>query len=253
MYALSNAAPLSVLRVARFLSPPSLRLRLVSLSSGVTFSRVARSTACLLTPVWSATMSSANFLTSALAAFDDASLPASMSTWLAVTTMEAICASLGDCANAAVDRVSRAVANSERVVMHVGCTRMAGRSRRSAPGVGLHTGKRGQHGGDDTIAARAVEAEDAAARRVHVAIQRLAQQRTRAEEARTHRRLWDPERLGRLAGRHLLDFAHHEHRAERFGQLVDATFDHLAHLAAQGGIGRRLGQRIGDVEFARGS
>ena len=33
-------------------SPPALRLRLVGLSSGVTFSFVTRATADLLTPVW---------------------------------------------------------------------------------------------------------------------------------------------------------------------------------------------------------
>src|ERR687890_223378 len=46
-------------------------------------------------------MRCANSLTSLLLDFDAASLPASMSTWLAVTTIAAICASFGpaDCAS----------------------------------------------------------------------------------------------------------------------------------------------------------
>jgi len=56
---------------------------------------VTRATACLVTPEWSVTICVPNAVTWALLPFDSASLPASMSTWLAVTTMEAICASLG--------------------------------------------------------------------------------------------------------------------------------------------------------------
>src|SRR6202162_3414339 len=100
MYALSNAAPFSVFRLARFDSPPDLRLLLVALSPGATLSLVTRSTADLFTPVWSVIIRSANFLTSALADVDCASLPASISTWLAVTTIDAICASLTPCADA---------------------------------------------------------------------------------------------------------------------------------------------------------
>src|SRR5439155_25569342 len=95
MYALSNAAPFSFLRLATFSSPPDFRLWLVGLSCGVTFSLVTNSTACLLTPVWSVTMRLANAFTSLLADVESASLPASMSTWLAVTTIDAICASFG--------------------------------------------------------------------------------------------------------------------------------------------------------------
>ena len=75
-------------------SPPDFRLWLVALSSGVTFSRVTSSTACLFTPVWSVTICCANVFTSAFVVVDAASLPASISTWLAVTTIDAICASL---------------------------------------------------------------------------------------------------------------------------------------------------------------
>ena len=60
----------------------------------MTLSLVTRSVADLLTPVWSVIINSAKALTSLLVDRDFASFPASMSTWLAVTTIDAICASL---------------------------------------------------------------------------------------------------------------------------------------------------------------
>src|SRR5471032_1475161 len=76
-------------------SPPDLRLLLVGLSSGLTLSFFTSAVACLLTPVWSVTIILPKALTSLLVPFDWASLPALMSTWFAVTTMCAICGSVG--------------------------------------------------------------------------------------------------------------------------------------------------------------
>src|SRR5262245_53170056 len=120
--------------------------------------------------------------------------------------MEAICASLIDCANAAVENANRTVANSVVVFMHVGCTRMAGRSRLPATSFQLE-----KNGGDDAIAARAVEAVHAAAGGVDVALERFTQQRAGAEEARTDGGFGNSERVGRFARGHLFDLAHHEH------------------------------------------
>src|SRR5207249_8635263 len=95
IYALSNAGPESVLRWLTFSSPPFFKLWAVGLSSGLSFSLAARSVADLLTPVWSVTIIFPNAWTSLLVDLDSASLPASMSTWFAVTTIAAICASVG--------------------------------------------------------------------------------------------------------------------------------------------------------------
>src|SRR6476661_2190325 len=76
-------------------SPPFLRDLLVSLGSGLTCSFLTRSVADLLTAVWSVTICLPNWRTSLDLACFSASLPASMSTWFAVTTICAICGSLG--------------------------------------------------------------------------------------------------------------------------------------------------------------
>src|SRR4051794_34809870 len=80
---------------------PFLRLACVSLAAGLTPSFFARATACLLTAVWSVIIWLAKPCTSLFFERDLASLPASISIWLAVTTMPAICGSLGACACAA--------------------------------------------------------------------------------------------------------------------------------------------------------
>src|SRR4051812_31450624 len=83
-------------------SPPFFRLSLVGFVSGLTLSLPASAVACLLTAVWSVIICCAKALTSLFLVLPLASLPASMSTWLAVTTMCAICGSVGPapCASA---------------------------------------------------------------------------------------------------------------------------------------------------------
>jgi hypothetical protein len=66
-----------------------------ALRERLTGSFVTRLVACVFTAVWSVTICCANLRTSGDAALPLARLPASMSTWLAVTTMAAICASSG--------------------------------------------------------------------------------------------------------------------------------------------------------------
>src|SRR5689334_16171739 len=77
-----------------FLLASDFKALLIVFSSGVILSLVARSVACLLTSVCSAIIRWANALTSGLGDFDSASLPASISIWLAATTIAATCASL---------------------------------------------------------------------------------------------------------------------------------------------------------------
>src|SRR5262252_5363602 len=63
-------------------------------------------------------MRCANSLTSGDCAFDFANLPASMSTWLAVTTMAAICASVGPLPCAAAPK-ARARSVKHRVAVNL--------------------------------------------------------------------------------------------------------------------------------------
>src|SRR6478752_7015571 len=206
MYALSKAAPERPFSVVRFVSPPDFRLWLVALSSGVTFKRVTSSTACLFTPVWSVTICCANILTSAFDVFDAASFPASISTWFAVTTIDAICASLGDWANTVEAGASAtAAANNhifiERLLGKSGSLTLMHVAALAFPGAL-------QHGRNDAIAARAVKGEDVARGDIDVGGQRVAKQRPRAEEPGPHGGGRNPQRRRRLVHGHLFHFAH---------------------------------------------
>src|SRR5437868_4177263 len=64
-------------------------------------------------------MRSANSLTSLVCDLEAASLPASMSTWFAVTTMAAICASLGPSAAAAAVVRHRLVAITTPIILMI--------------------------------------------------------------------------------------------------------------------------------------
>src|SRR5262245_5525612 len=74
---------------------PLIRLRLVSLSSGLTLSFFTSAAAWLFTAVWSVIICWANLLTSLFLVLATASLPASISIWFAVTTIPAIWGSEG--------------------------------------------------------------------------------------------------------------------------------------------------------------
>src|ERR1043165_2608443 len=97
-----------------FSAAPFFSAALVSLSAGVTPSFFASAPACLLTAAWSVTICFAKACTSLLLDLDCASLPASMSIWLAVTTMPAICGSEGPfpCASATLAQMVMAVART---------------------------------------------------------------------------------------------------------------------------------------------
>ena len=121
-----------------------------------------------------------------------------MSTWLAVTTIEAICASLTACAEArrrqqqgrGDDEPTLSLRYSSRLRMsdHIGRRQVAtcrcsdaGRDWRRCSGRARVAQPR-EHAGDDPVAARAGEPEHVDRRHVDVPRQRRAQQRARAEQ-----------------------------------------------------------------------
>src|SRR3954454_23397064 len=112
-----------------FSSPPLLRLALVGFASGLTFSFFTRAVADLLTAVWSVTICLPNWRTSLLEPFFSATLPASMSTWLAVTTMWAICGSVGPCWAWAVTRTAPANSAARTEGMRMGVSWLPGHRR----------------------------------------------------------------------------------------------------------------------------
>ena len=101
--------------------------------------------------------------------------------------------------------------------------------------------------GHDAVASLARETEDLDRGRVHVAGERLAQERAGAEEAGAHgRRGYGETGRGFLDG-HVLDFAHHEHRAKRHRQLIDTAFEDAPHFGPHRRVGGRFGLVVGHV------
>jgi hypothetical protein len=100
MYALSKSAPVFPCRFAVLWSAALLSCRLTSLSSGVTLSFVASATACLFEAEWSVIIVCAKSFTAFAVPFCFASAPAVLSIEFTVTTMWAICASVGFAAGA---------------------------------------------------------------------------------------------------------------------------------------------------------
>src|SRR5687768_1557177 len=92
-----------------------------------------------------------------------------------------------------------------------------------------------QDGPHDSVAPFAVKLEGIARRDVNVPRQRLAQERTCAEQTRPDRGRRNAQALGHVLGRHLLDLAHHEHRSKGWRQLVYAALDRPAHFGAKRG------------------
>src|SRR5262249_16775382 len=90
-----------------------------------------------------------------------------------------------------------------------------------------------EHGRDDAIAPIAREPEHVCRGAIDVASQRLAQQRSRAEQPRANRRFGNAERFGRLLHAHVLDFAHHEHRPERHRQFVDPLLEQMTDFSPE--------------------
>jgi hypothetical protein len=112
-------------------------------------------------------------------------------------------------------------------------------------------GYRGEHLGDDPVAADAGERKRVFQREIHLARERIAQQRPRAEKSRAHRGFGNAQRRGDFLHRHLLHGAQHEHGAERFGQVQDVRFHRAADLGTAGdevgllvGIGFHAGFRF---------
>src|SRR5207247_8864127 len=157
---------------------PFFSLCLVGLSSVFTPSFCASAPACLLTAVWSVIMSCANSDTCLFLVWDLASLPASMSIALAVTTIPAICGSDGPPLSwaEAVTRKSEAARATaifdEFMVFSNGW------------GSDFVFVELRHHARDDAVAARSGESECVAVGEVDFLRERLAEQTPRAEEAR---------------------------------------------------------------------
>jgi len=92
------------------------------------------------------------------------------------------------------------------------------------------------HARDDAVAARPGESECVAVGDVDFLRERFAQQASRAEETRAHRRLRDAERNGGFLDGELLQRAQHEHGPERVGQFVDLRLEQPASLCAPRGV-----------------
>src|SRR5690606_26644242 len=121
MYARSNSAPDFPLSSARFASAAAASARLISFSSGSTPSRATSAAACSFTAVWSAIIVDANDWTAAFRDRSRASRPYAMSIAFAVTTIAAICASVGgdeppptSCATTGTDDVRTSGTNEHR-------------------------------------------------------------------------------------------------------------------------------------------
>src|SRR6184192_4007609 len=208
----------------------------------------------------------ANSLTSLVCDLEAASLPASMSTWFAVTTMAAICASLGPSAAAAAVVRHRLVAITTPIILiiklltlgscdaHVRhpplyaasfrcreldaarlrCVSSGGRSRERPA---LCEDSR-----DDTIAPFAPELEDIAGRQVELTRQRLAQHPAGPEQTRPHGRFGDRKTRRGLGHRQLLELPQSEHTTKCHRQFVDLALQQAPHVRSRGGLLRRLGR-----------
>ena len=258
MYALSNAAPLSVLSLATFLSPPAFRLWLVGLSSGVTLSLVTRSTACLLTPVWSVTICWPNVLTSAFVrrrrgqlAGVDVDLVGGDDDVRDLRVVDALRGGRGgdederdgsddgefSYSSSSSEGTADPVSGSLPDWMLGSCAtfpRQSASTHGGAESSGQHAGRRCD---------RSARRRSRTRRRVATSMSRASASRSSARARKSRVRTVAAgmaERLGRLLDAHVLDVAHDEHGAERDGQLVDPTLEHAADLGAQGGPGRRL-------------
>ena len=161
-----------------------------------------------------------------------------MSTWLAVTTMCAICASVGapSCAHAK-PAASNSMMLVDSLVMNYSLSWV---KRERAPR------RRGAASTRRTIRSQRSPAK-ANASTVATSISwanAVTQQRARPMRAGTDGRLGHAERLGGLLDRELLDLPQDERGAELLGQCVDVTLEQPPQLGAQRGVIGRLGRLV---------